>query len=179
MTQQELLERMKLLSTAIQINGEVKQLVMGDGVMNVYNGCFEGKQHEEDKTSDADVQSKETTEVPEDKKLRCIHDAIETMQNEGLLKHKQQYAVIMAALELSPINMHFDSASAFIKMLEMAKVNDIPTVRTINYGIGIFADRYADIDDWQFTDADSSETTYRKNIGKRFRSLYTKAMREL
>lgn len=177
MTQQEILEKMKLLSTAIQINGEVKQVVVGDATMNIYNGKFEEKQHEDNKTNDAATQSADAGEVPEDKKLRCIHDAIETMQKEGLLKRKQQYAVIMAALELSPINMHFDSASAFVQMLEMAKVNDIPTARTINYGIGIFADRYADIDNWQFTDADSSETTYRKNIGKRFRSLYTRAMR--
>ena len=178
MTQQELLERMKLLSTAIQINGEVQQVVMGDATMNIYNGCNadtknECKSQTENKQDDSDL-----GDYPDDIKLRSYHDAIETLRKEGWLKRQSYFAIIMAASEQMPLNYQFDSTPSFLRMLREAQVSDLPDPKTVNNALNNFVDRYEDIDKWSFRDADVSETTYRKNVAKRFRAIYTKRLRE-
>lgn len=48
MTQEELMERMRLFGSAIQINGDVKQLNMGDGVYNDYGNSRNGNGIQDD-----------------------------------------------------------------------------------------------------------------------------------
>ena len=179
MTQEEMIQRLKMLS-AIQINTNSMQVIM-DGRNMTINNIKDSSKSEVITPEPVDDSDKKDdcydAENTSDHTLSCLKYAVETMQQEGYLSQKNYYALIMAAMEQKPIEMNFSSAPSFLKMLTSANIDDLPSIRTLTNSLNKFVNRRLDIDSWTFYDADAQETTHRKNIAKRFRSLFTKAMR--
>ena len=105
---------------------------------------------------------------------RLIKQAIETMMDEGVIKHSYDLAFVMQLMEETDGLPHFDSPNSFLTYISDLGIDDLPSEDSIKKKLSATFGKYPA---WRFTDQkgkDATEAKRRNNVASRFLSLYRK-----
>lgn len=102
-----------------------------------------------------------------------VRQAMMKVNEEGLLKHKSEWALLMIAMNQTDKMPHFATPQSFVDYLrETLHMKDIPSESTISKMMGKTRGMFPT---WSFSDtSDTLQVTRRVNIAKRFISAYRK-----
>ena len=105
---------------------------------------------------------------------RLIKQAIETMMDEGVIKHSYDLAFVMQLMKETDGLPHFDSPNSFLTYISDLGIDDLPSEDSIKKKLSATFGKYPA---WRFTDQkgkDATEAKRRNNVASRFLSLYRK-----
>ena len=105
---------------------------------------------------------------------RLIKQAIETMMDEGVIKHSYDLAFVMQLMKETDGLPHFDSPNSFLTYISDLGIDDLPSEDSIKKKLSATFGKYPA---WRFTDQkgkDATEAKRRNNVASRFLSLYWK-----
>ena len=105
---------------------------------------------------------------------RLIKQAIETMMDEGVIKHSYDLAFVMQLMKETDGLPHFDSPNSFLTYISDLGIDDLPSEDSIQKKLSATFGKYPA---WRFTDQkgkDATEAKRRNNVASRFLSLYRK-----
>ena len=103
---------------------------------------------------------------------RLIKQAIETMMDEGVIKHSYDLAFVMQLMKETDGLPHFDSPNSFLTYISDLGIDDLPSEDSIKKKLSATFGKYPA---WRFTDQkgkDATEAKRRNNVASRFLSLY-------
>ena len=103
-----------------------------------------------------------------------IKQAIETMMDEGVIKHSYDLAFVMQLMKETDGLPHFDSPNSFLTYISDLGIDDLPSEDSIKKKLSATFGKYPA---WRFTDQkgkDATEAKRRNNVASRFLSLYRK-----
>ena len=98
--------------------------------------------------------------------------AIMALQNEGLIKHKYDYAWLYAAIQIGVVDgmSIFASVNSFIIYVTDLGIEGVAAISTLSQYYSYVQGKFPD---WSFTDTlDMREKTRRVNLVKRFLKLF-------
>ena len=98
-----------------------------------------------------------------------IARTIETLRQEGELKHLYDFTWIMETMNQTEGLPKFNTPRSFINYMKTLGINNLPSEDSINRKQNTFIGTFPN---WEFTDCDTTEGTRRINIGKRFLSIF-------
>ena len=98
-----------------------------------------------------------------------VGKSIEQLQEEKVLKNLYDYTWVMEAMNQTQGMPTFNTPSSFISYLKTIGIERLPSEDSINRKQNTFT---GTVPEWQFTDCDTTETTRRINVGKRFLNLF-------
>ena len=105
---------------------------------------------------------------------RLIKQAIETMMDEGVIKHSYDLAFVMQLMKETDGLPRFDSPNSFLTYISDLGIDDLPSEDSIKKKLSATFGKYPA---WRFTDQkgkDATEAKRRNNVASRFLSLYRK-----
>lgn len=105
---------------------------------------------------------------------RLIKQAIETMMDEGVIKHSYDLAFVMLLMKETDGLPRFDSPNSFLTYISDLGIDDLPGEDSIKKKLSATFGKYPA---WTFTDQkgkDATEAKRRNNVASRFLSLYRK-----
>ena len=105
---------------------------------------------------------------------RLIKQAIETMMDEGVIKHSYDLAFVMLLMKETDGLPRFDSPNSFLTYISDLGIDDLPSEDSIKKKLSATFGKYPA---WRFTDQkgkDATEAKRRNNVASRFLSLYRK-----
>ena len=95
--------------------------------------------------------------------------ALVKLRKEGLLIHKYDFTWVMEVTNKTNGMPKFSTPQSFITFLDSYGISDLPSEDSINKKQNAFT---GDFPDWVFNDCDTTESTRRINVGKRFLTIY-------
>lgn len=98
-----------------------------------------------------------------------IHKTIETLRQEGLLKHLYDFTWVMETMNQTEGLPKFNTPRSYITYMQSLGIKNLPSEDSINRKQNTFIGKFPD---WEFSDCDMTEATRRINIGKRFLSIF-------
>lgn len=98
-----------------------------------------------------------------------IHKTIETLRQEGLLKHLYDFTWVMETMNQTEGLPKFNTPRSYITYMQSLGIKNLPSEDSINRKQNTFSGKFPD---WEFSDCDMTEATRRINIGKRFLSIF-------
>ena len=113
----------------------------------------------------------EELEVSSDERIK---QAIETMMDEGVIKHSYDLAFVMLLMKETDGLPRFDSPNSFLTYISDLGIDDLPGEDSIKKKLSATFGKYPA---WTFTDQkgkDATEAKRRNNVASRFLSLYRK-----
>ena len=125
-------------------------------------------------TDASDVSVKDERKTVTSNADRLIKQAIETMMDEGVIKHSYDLAFVMLLMKETDGLPHFDSPNSFLTYISDLGIDDLPSEDSIKKKLSATFGKYPA---WRFTDQkgkDATEAKRRNNVASRFLSLYRK-----
>lgn len=98
-----------------------------------------------------------------------IHKTIDTLRQEGLLKHLYDFTWIMETMNQTESMPKFNTPRSYITYMKSLGIKNLPSEDSINRKQNTFIGKFPD---WIFNDCDTTEATRRINVGKRFLSIF-------
>ena len=117
-----------------------------------------------------DMNSEDNDDDAPDEPKR-VRRAIDTLQQEKVLKNLYDYTWVMEAMNQTKGMPSFSTPQSFIDYLEAIGIERRPSTDTISTKLNKMTGKFPN---WQFADCDSTEALRRINVGKRFVSAYRK-----
>ena len=111
--------------------------------------------------------------IETDEASDCYRRAIQQMQEEGLLKKKNYWGLLMAVMNQTDGLPHFDTPRSFVEYLRgTLRLDDLPSESSVGKMLSKMRGMFPD---WRFDDTnDTVEVNRRVNVGKRFLSAVRK-----